>query len=67
MTPEVEEDILDLVNETHGISIQQVPVQVCVTNLTAWRVLQQQQLYPYQLQRVWDLSLQAYVVQVIFM
>jgi hypothetical protein len=38
-TPEVEEDILDVMNETHGISTRRVSTQVGVAHSTVWRLL----------------------------
>jgi hypothetical protein len=38
-TPEVEEAILDVVNETPGIGTRRVSVQVDVAHSTVWRVL----------------------------
>jgi hypothetical protein len=46
MTPEAEENILDVVNETPGISTRRVSMQVGVAYLTAWRPLEEQQLCP---------------------
>jgi hypothetical protein len=65
--PEVEEDILDVVNKSPGISTRKVSMQVGVTLSTVWRVLlQQQQLCPYHLQLVQDFSLQDYSARVMF-
>jgi hypothetical protein len=58
--PEVEEDILNVVIETPGTSTRRVSTQVGVAHSTLWRVLREQQLYPYHLQRVQALSLQDY-------
>jgi hypothetical protein len=49
--PSVQQDILGVVNETPGISIQGVSMQVGVAHSTVLRVLQEQ-LYPYHLQHV---------------
>jgi hypothetical protein len=65
-TPEVKEDILDIINETPGISKLIVPIQVDVIHLTVWKVLQEQQLYSYHLQCVQTLSLQNYPAWVMF-
>jgi hypothetical protein len=54
-TPEVEDDILDVLNGTPGISRQRISVQVGVTHLTVWMVLLEQQL-----QCVQALTLQDY-------
>jgi hypothetical protein len=56
-TPEVEEDILDVVNEIPGISTGRVSMQVGVAHSIVWRVLREQQLYPYHLQCVQTLSI----------
>jgi hypothetical protein len=45
MNPELEEDILDVVNATLGINTLRVSVQVEVAQSAVWRVLLQQ-LYP---------------------
>jgi hypothetical protein len=37
-TPEVQEDILDVVNETTGISTRRIAFQVGVVHLSLWRV-----------------------------
>jgi hypothetical protein len=65
-TPEVQKDILDVVNETPGISTRRESMQVGVAHSTVWRVLQEQQLYPYHLQSVQALSLQDYPAWVMF-
>jgi hypothetical protein len=41
-------------------------MQVGVSHSTVWRVLREQQLYPYHLQRVQALSLQDYRARVLF-
>jgi hypothetical protein len=51
MTPEVE-DILDGVNKTPGVSTRRVSMQGGIAHSTVWRVLREQQLCPYHLQRV---------------
>jgi hypothetical protein len=56
---EVEEDILDVVNETPGINKLSLSVHMGVAHLTVCTVLREQ-LYPYHLQRVQALSLQVY-------
>jgi hypothetical protein len=48
--PEVEEDILDVVNVIPGITTWRVSMQVGVAHSTVWRALTEQQLYPYRLQ-----------------
>jgi hypothetical protein len=48
MTPKVEVDILHIVTEIPGISTSRVLVQVPVAHLIVWRMLLEQQLYPYQ-------------------
>jgi hypothetical protein len=45
-TPAVKEDILDVVNETPGISTRRVSTQVGGTHSAVWRVLRKQQLIP---------------------
>jgi hypothetical protein len=42
MTTEVEEDILDAVNETPGMSARRVTMQLGVARFTVWRVLREQ-------------------------
>jgi hypothetical protein len=64
-TTEIEDDILDVVNETPGISTRKVSLQVGVSHSTVWTVLREQ-LYPYYQQRVQALSLQDYSVRVMF-
>jgi hypothetical protein len=66
MTPEVEEDILDVANDTPGISMRRISMQVGVAHLTVWRVLQEQQLYPCHLQCIQALSLPYYPARVMF-
>jgi hypothetical protein len=44
-TPELEQDILDAVNETPGISTRKVLMQVGIAHSTVWRVLREQQLH----------------------
>jgi DNA-binding IclR family transcriptional regulator len=39
MTPNVGEDILDVVNKTPGIRTQMISMQVGVTHSTVWRML----------------------------
>jgi hypothetical protein len=51
-TREVEEDILDVVNGTLGVSTRGESLQVGVAGSTVWRVLREQQLYPCHLQPV---------------
>jgi hypothetical protein len=55
MTPEVEEDVLDVVNETPGVI-----TQVGVSHSTVWWVLREQQLYVHNVQDVQALSIQEY-------
>jgi hypothetical protein len=66
MTSEVEVDILDIVNETPGNSTRRASMQMGVAHLSVWRVLREQQLYPYHLQRVQALSLQDCPARVMF-
>jgi hypothetical protein len=49
-----------------GINTWRVSIQVGVTHFTVWRVLLEQQLYPYRLKRVLALSLKNYHAQVMF-
>lgn len=65
MTPNVGEDILDVVNKTPGIRTQMISMQVGVTHSTVWRMLWEQ-LYPYHQQSVHQLLLQDYPAQAMF-
>lgn len=55
-TPNLEEDILHCVEDDPGISTRQLAVAAGTSHSTAWRVLHEQLLYPYHMQRVQGLS-----------
>jgi hypothetical protein len=51
-TPEVGDVIVDVVNETSGISTRKVSMQLGVPHSTVRRMSREKQLYSYHLQRV---------------
>ncbi|KAJ4427786.1 hypothetical protein ANN_25439 [Periplaneta americana] len=63
-TPEIQEEILEVVNMTPSISTRRVALQVNVPHTTVWRLLKEYQLYPYHLQRVQALSPADYPARV---
>jgi hypothetical protein len=65
VTPEAEEDILDIENKTLRICTRSLSMHVGVTHSTVWKVLWEQ-LYNYHLQHVQALSLQDYHAQIMF-
>jgi hypothetical protein len=54
--PEEEEDVLNAVDQSLGVSTRQLGLQRYVPHMTIWRLLQEHQLYPYHLQHVQALS-----------
>ncbi|KAJ4442666.1 hypothetical protein ANN_04255 [Periplaneta americana] len=65
-TPEVQEEILEVVNMTPSIRTRRVALQVNVPHTTVWRLLKEYQLYPYHLERVQALSPADYPARVRF-
>lgn len=55
-TPEREEQMLRCVEDDPGISTRQLALASGTSHVTAWRVLHEQLLYPYHIQRVQGLS-----------
>ena len=51
-TPEVEEEILAMVDQTPSTSTRRIAADVGVSHATVWRTLHEQLLYPYHIQRV---------------
>jgi hypothetical protein len=64
MTPEVEDDILDVVNETPESAHEGYQCKWVSLHATVWRVVREQHLYPYHLQRQQAISLQDYPARV---
>ena len=56
-TPQLEEEILHSVDDDPSVSIRQVAATINVDHMTIWRVLHENLLYRYHLQRVQGLSL----------
>lgn len=65
-TNDVEEQVLQSVNEDHGISTRQLATMHNVSQTTAWNILQDQLLYPYHVQRVQALSERDYPTRLLF-
>jgi hypothetical protein len=65
-TPEEEEDVLNAVDQSPGVSTRRLGLQRYVPHVTIWRLLLEQQLYPYHLQRVQALSRADYPARVTF-
>jgi len=55
-TPEVEEEILAIVQENPGTSIRRIAAQIDISPRLIWRTLKEQLLYPYHIQRVQTLN-----------
>lgn len=55
-TPHVEENILQLVFEDPSVSIREMTSRTQVSRMSIWRVLNEQLLHPYHLQRVQGLT-----------
>jgi hypothetical protein len=51
-TPNFDEDILTRVEEEPGVSTRKLAALLNVSHMTVWRVLHEQLLYPYHIQRV---------------
>jgi hypothetical protein len=51
-TPQLEEEILHSVDDNPSVSTRQVAATINVDLMTVWRVLHENLLYPYHLQRV---------------
>ena len=51
-TPQVEERVLQSVDENPGTSTRRIAAAENVSQTTVWRILREQQLYPYHVQRV---------------
>lgn len=55
-TPELEENVLQRVYEEPDVSTRLLARTLQVSHSTVWKILKEQQLYPYHLQRVQALS-----------
>lgn len=64
--PEEEEDVLTRVEANPGISTRRLGLQSNLSHMTVWRLLREQQLYPYHLQRVQALSPADYPARLMF-
>lgn len=54
--PEVEESVLESVGQDPGTSTRKIAVQENISRSSVWRIMHEQQLYPYHIQRVQSLT-----------
>jgi hypothetical protein len=64
--PEEEEDVLNAVDQSPGVSTRWLGLQRHVPHMMIWRLLREHQLYPYHLQCLQALSPADYPARVIF-
>lgn len=64
--PEEEEAVLNIVEENPGISTRRLGLQTNLSHMSVWRLLREQQLYPYHLQRVQALSPADYPARLMY-
>jgi Helix-turn-helix domain (DUF4817) len=65
-TPELEENVLNIVEESPGTSTRKIGNELNVSHKTVWRILKDYSLYPYHIQRVQALLPQDFLNRVNF-